>query len=296
MKFHVAVIACTLLLTSLRFDAIAEEAPAPSKDVQDGLVVQLRFRNRAEGRSTPATYVTGEQVPIAVRARGITTGEDGKIDVLARADLLDENGKVVAPLGSHRANFPMTLGGSEFNFGMAGNVATGLTGSHRVRVTIEDQLSGKTATDDLDVWVESRETLALVHLRAGYDPEGKVPSDVFPVGQSASVHFHLVGCGIADGKSEIESTLTILDQSGKPIPAQPLRVGGKAEQSIYADSGVMNCFFMMLLNRSGDFVLRIEVTDKVTEKKVSRDLAIRVVDAAEWLATEVAENSQEKTR
>ena len=296
MRYRVSIIPGILLVAAICCDAIAEEAPKPSNDVNNGLVVQLRFRNRAEGRSTPATYVTGEQVPIAVRVQGIMTGEDGKIDVLARADLLDESGKVIAPLCSHRANFPLTLGGSELNFGLAGNLATSSTGRHRVRVTIEDQLSKRTVIDELEVLAESSESLAIVHLRAAYDQEGKVPSDVFPVGQSTSVRFDVGGCGIADGESEIESTLTILDRSGKPVSAKPLRVAGKAKQSVYAESGKMNAFFALLLNRSGDFIARVEVIDKVTGTKVSRDLGIRVVEASEWPAAQVAEKSQETTR
>lgn len=296
MKSRVVIISGMLLLAGVHCEALAEDGSRPPKSVQHDLVVQLRFRNRAEGRSAPATYVTGEQVPIAVRVQGITTGEDGKIDLLARADLLDDSGKVVAPLGSHRANFPMTLGGSELQFTLAGNLATDATGRHQIKVTIDDQLSGQTAVGNLEVEIANRESLALVHLRAAYDQEGKVPTEVFPVGQSVSVRFGIVGCGIADGKSEIESILTVLDQSGKPTSAQPLRVGGKAEQPIYADSGVMNGLFVLILNRSGNFVIRIEVADKVTAKKVSRDLAIRVVEAADWPVVELAQNPNETTR
>ena len=290
MRFRVAITCVFLAVAALNGWALAEEA-------QGDYRLRLRFANRREGQLRPAMYLAGEQVPICGTLYGVATGTDDKIDILIRVDLLDGSGKTVKPLFAERAGHCLSFGGSEYNFGVHGNLPTDVLGEHRIRVTVEDQVTMRTATRELLVTVEDSTTFALVHFRTTIDEQLRVPTDVFPVGRRAFVAFGVHGCGIADGKSEIAATLTVADSSRKEIVgAKPIELAGSADQPIYATTGVMKGFMVAGLNQSGNFLLRVKVKDVVSGKEVTGELPIRVVEGAEWPAEEVADKSDAKQR
>ena len=288
-----AMISAFVAMMVLSGLAQAEDDIQPS---EQSLRIELRFVNRRAGRSNPAAYAPGEHTPIFVGLRGVTVGDDGKIDVLSRVDLLDTAGRTMKTLISNRQNGELPLGGSELSFVLTGALPDGLQGEHSIRVTVEDQVSRRTVTGDLRIVLSDPTELSLVHLRTTIDEQLRLPCDVFPVGKKAFVAYGAGGCAIADGKSAVESTVTVLDASGKPVDAKPNHQVGEAEQPAYATTGRMNGYSVIGLNRAGDFLLQVRVKDKISGKEVTGELPIRVVDGAEWPAEEVADQSDAKPR
>jgi hypothetical protein len=119
---------------------------------------------------------------------------------------------------------------------------------------------------------------AAVRVRFAQDPDGKLPAPVGGrVGQTLFVRTSAVGFDRGGGEIDVQFDLQVFDKSGKPVTPKPIRATVHNEDpAVVKQATVLNFKGEMILNRSGDFVLRLTLTDTPTKKTTTFEAPLRV--------------------
>ena len=261
-------IVATLLATSILLPAAFAQDAAPEGTT---LAVSAKLLFCDEEAQT-TNFIAGEQIALGIRVTGLQADQEGYIDTLARAELLDGSGRIVSPLPPKRIHQILVLGEGELNCDLRVTIPADCSGKHTIRVTIDDQNSGNQVTNEQSFAVADSSTFGLTNVRTALDDKGKIPSDVFPIGRTLYVFFSANGYPEENGNEDIEVTVTITDAAGESLFGDSIR-NNLRRQSVYggpnrSDGGM----YVSSLNRSGRFWLKLHAKDLVSGKE-----AVRVV-------------------
>jgi len=222
-------------------------------------------------------YVAGDQVFYRYTMAGVRTDEDGRTRCEMRLTITAPGGK-----GGKLEPVPLQsllpLGGDTLP-----GVATvdldsdALTGEYELVVEIRDLISKETASFTRKFTCKPPE-FAMVRLRFYQDAAGTAPA---PAGglirQSLFVQLRAVGFDRSKGEIDLDMELTVLDSQGRPLSAKPVRVSYHNEKTEEARRmNWVNFSATLGLNRPGEFVLGIVLTDTSTGKKVAFETPLRV--------------------
>lgn len=207
---------------------------------------------------------------------GAKTNDAGQIDCTLTLQAADANGKALLKENTPLKG-PLALGGNTF----PGNARLRLgprlqPGTYTLTVTIKDNLSGESASFSREVTAKEP-GFRLVAPSFFRDAEGRVPC---PAGGTLSqaLHFQIKAIGFKHGKDRIdtEMSMEVLDTEGKPVLAKPLVRPISREGDDVKNVGTINLSGNIVLNRVGDFRLRITLTDRIGKQTATFEAPVRV--------------------
>jgi hypothetical protein len=243
--------------------------------------LELRDIQAAHGQLGPerqgAEYVSGDQVFFRYTIAGIRTHADGRMRAEMRLTVNDTKGNTLLKRETPLQQV-VALGGDSVpafaSFDLTEDVPPG---EYEFLVEIADLLSKESASFRRKFTCK-KEEFALVQIRFHLDERGESaapPGGI--VSQTLFLKMKAVGFDRSKGEIDVEMAIHVLDRGGKPVMPRPIRASVHAEKpeevkqiNRLALSGVLT------LNRTGDFVLRITLTDKMAKKEVSFETPIVV--------------------
>lgn len=208
---------------------------------------------------------------------GAKVDDAGKVDSELAIKLTNSGGKVLF----HNTG-PITgvlaLGGGSF----PGNAQVTLSeefppGKYTLTVTVKDHLASQEAVFRRELNLKATE-FAIVTPRFHYDADGQVPA---PVGglTGQTLRFNLRGIGFdrTQGKIDTEMQVQVFDAQGRGLMPRPIQASIRTtDADVVKQAPHLTFRGEMALNRSGDFTLRVTVTDTVGKKTATFESPLRV--------------------
>ena len=199
---------------------------------------------------------------------GVKTDADGRTDAELSVRLTNADGKaVVDQRGPVRRE--LMLGGDVLPsqaFISIGPKAP--PGEYTLKVTFIDKIAKESASFERKLTCKPT-TFQILVPRFFYDADGKVPGPAGGVvGETVYVRLRVVGFDKGQGKIRTTMTLNILDAAGKDVMPKPLVVKADLSNAEEVQKATqVNFNGAVLLNRPGEFRLRITVEDLIGKKK-----------------------------
>jgi hypothetical protein len=219
----------------------------------------------------------GDQVFFTFAVRGAKVDDKGEVSGLVKLKLADEAGKALledqAPLKGALALGGDTLPGKAFvNFG-----ETVKPGTYTLTVTVLDQATRETASFERKL-VCKAPAFTIVAPRFSYDDEGKVPAPLGGlVGQVLFFRLAVIGFDKSAGKIHNEMAVQVLDGKGNPAAPRPLLAKlESADKDVVAKATSLTFRGNFVLNRAGEYTLRITVTDRLADRKTTFEAPLSV--------------------
>jgi hypothetical protein len=242
--------------------------------------LELRDVRASHGQLGPERtsdgYVLGDEVYYRFTIAGVTPDADGRVAAEMRLRVTDASGKEVL-----KATVPveavLALGGD----GLPGSARVGLNdpitpGEYRLTVEVKDLTAGESASFERTFTCKPVE-FAAAQVRFFQDPDGRRPAPVGGVvGQTLFVRTLAVGFDRGEA-IDVGFEIQVLDKEGKPVTPKPIRATVRNEDpAVVKRADVLTFKGELTLNRPGDFVLRLTLTDKPTKKTVTFEAPMRV--------------------
>ena len=219
----------------------------------------------------------GDEIFFRYTVTGIRTDNAGRAEGAVRLQVTDTDGNVLIDdkeaIGGLLALGGRTLPGTaRVSFG-----PDTPAGDYQLRVTISDNLGAGSASFERKLTC-TKPAFALVQLRFSRDEAGDIASPAGgTLGQTLHIHCKAVGFERAKAKPRVVFTLQVLDTGGKPLMPEPVRAElapGDAER--IADLALVDFKGLLVLNRVGEFRLRVSATDEVGKQKAELVAPVRV--------------------
>jgi hypothetical protein len=253
---------------------LAAAGMAPAK-------VELKDVQPCHGQLGPARenseYIRGDEVLVRFTIAGVKMDDDGRVRLELTVAYADAKGKVIdkntLPIQS-----VLALGGGSLP-GIA-RVAINPdtpTGEYTLQVTVTDRLSKESASFEHKFTVKEAE-FALVAIRFYQDREGRSAAPAGgTVGQTNFIQLRAIGFDRSKGEYDLELTLQIFDAKGNAVMPKPVRamIHSKDPKVVRA-AAALPLTADITLNRPGDFVLRITLTDNLVKKTVKFEAPVKV--------------------
>jgi hypothetical protein len=226
-------------------------------------------------------FLPGDVVFLAFDIQNMTCDASGRAAFSIAMEVLDGSGNPRFRQAPHNQTAQNYLGGNTLH--SIAQVQVPLEskpGEYTIKLTVEDRAAKTTATLQRKARVLPLD-FGLIHVHTSADREGLVPiAPVGVVGEAVYVNFAVTGFQRNGPKAQpnIEVTLRVLDDKGKPTNAVPLT--GTANKDIPAEFKIIPLQFGLTLNRLGQFTVELSATDKLSGKssKVSFPIKVTTVD------------------
>jgi hypothetical protein len=222
----------------------------------------------------------GDEVFFRFTLAGVQRDDQGRINCLLTLSLKDSSGKELLD-AKQRTNLlreTLALGGdsliSSAYVGLSDNFPAG---DFTYTVTVEDQIAKEKDSFTRKI-VCVKPKFAMVALRFYRDAGYSVPTPVGGlVGQGLFFRFKAIGLNREQDKIECEMQVDILDASGKSTMPQPIVAKfllDEAEKVKQVSS--LNFNGSLVLNRPGDFTLKITISDKRAKQSATFEAPMKV--------------------
>jgi len=243
-------------------------------------IVNVRGTYGYLGAKRPATGVLpGEVLHFSFDVKNLKLDANGRASYSIGIEIFDDKGELV-----HRQNPQISAAVS--NFG--GNVLPcsshmqipldAKPGVVKWKVTVTDNAAKQKATLS-----GAGKTLApdfgIIQVGTFADREGKAPAPpVGVVGSHLYVHFAAVNFGRKENKDlDLEATLRVLDDQGKPTMPQPLK--GHVDKDVPAGAKILPLQFGLTMNRPGHYTIELTARCLVCNKTSTVSFPVRVLAA-----------------
>jgi hypothetical protein len=243
--------------------------------------LEIRDIQASHGQLGPerkdAEYVSGDQVFFRYTIVGIRTDTDGRMRAELRLTVTDSTGKSILKRETPLQQVVALGGDSAPAFASFDLDDETPPGEYELAVEITDLLSKESAAFRRKFTCR-KEEFALVQVRFHHDEAGEsgAPAGGI-VSQTLYLKMKAVGFDRSKGEIDVEMAITVLDRAGKPVMPRPIRASAHFEKpdevkriNRLALSGALT------LNRPGNFVLRIIVTDKMTKREATFETFMEV--------------------
>ena len=219
----------------------------------------------------------GDEVHYRFTIAGVKPDADGRLSAEMHLRVTDAQGKEVLKT-TVPVQAVIALGGDT----LPGNARVVLNdpiapGEYEVAVEVKD-LNAEESASFKRKFTCKPEEFAAVRVRFTQDPDGKLPAPVGGlVGQTLFVRAAAVGFDRRRGGIDVQFDLQVFDKQGKPVTPRPIRATVRNEDpAVVKQATVLNFQGEMTLNRPGEFVLRLTLTDKPTKKTATFEAPMRV--------------------
>jgi hypothetical protein len=252
-------------------------APAARADLEI-LNIQAVHGELGPVRTITETYPLDEIV-YRFEVSGAKVNAEGKLDTVAKLRLTGPDGKVLVnntvPLKG-----TLTFGGKSFpNDARLTLGEQAPPGDYLFKVTIEDNLANGSASFERKLTVKPA-PFTIVRPRFYYDAEGKIPAPAKGVmGQTLHFRFSVLGCDRTKGEINTEMTLELFDKDGKTLLSKPAPATiHQKDPEIVKKVATLNFSGVLPLNRTGDFLLRVTVKDKLSMKTATFETPLHITN------------------
>lgn len=208
---------------------------------------------------------------------GVMVDADGKVDTTFTYELVDASGKV---LFDDNKSFKgiLDLGGGTFpgtsSFMLSKDAKPG---EYLWRVTVKDNLAMESTSFSRKITCKPVE-FAIVAPHFFLDKEGKLAAPAGGLaGQQIFLRCRAIGIDFSQGKVDAEMRVQVLDADGKEMMPQSISFPVRNDNAEEVKKGQFLDFFgLIVLNRAGNFTLRIVVVDRIAEQTAELELPLRV--------------------
>lgn len=208
---------------------------------------------------------------------GAQVDAEGKIDVTQRMRLTGGDGKVLLDLKKSLKG-RLALGGKRFPGAAIVSFREAVpAGAYTFTVTVTDNLASSSATFERQLTSKPLD-LAIVAPQFFYDAAGRVPAPAGGlVGQVLYFRLKVDNFDRGEKKIDAEMQVQILDGKGVDQTQKPIVMTIKEEEAeIVQETPYLSFDGSLLLNRAGDFMLRITVIDRMAKKKTRFETPLHV--------------------
>lgn len=245
--------------------------------------VKLESVQAAYGRLGPARpsldFYPEDEVYYRYLITGVRTNPDGKASGEVAIVVTGPDGKEVLNQAAPAGGLLALGGGSLPGFASVRLPADVKPGAYTLSVRIKDQLASQSAQFQRRFTVKPA-AFAIVMPRFYYDAEGKVSAPAAGVvGQTLYFRLNLIGVDRSRGKIDAVMDVQVLDKAGRETMPQPIQARLDVSDPKEVERATTLSFSgNMVLNQSGEFTLRITLTDRVGEKTAHFEAPLRVTD------------------
>lgn len=251
--------------------------PAPLQSI-------VRFTYGTMGPVRSSTFLSGELLMVTVTVAGLQKSSQGELRYAVEHEISDDQGATIAQIEPVQWAFPPFCGGNQSTHATPIQISPDWKpGKYTLHTKTLDQVTKQEQSTKTGFEVLPKEAFGAIKIYLAYDRQGLVPSGgIYTIGQNPSLIFSVAGYGVQAGKSDLSSTLTLLDKAGQPIDSQPIVGHGTPlpPNSRFSQSELlpipMQVYFS--LNLAGNFLLRLEVTDNHTNAHAAYDIPIKVCE------------------
>lgn len=243
--------------------------------------LELRDVRASHGQLGPERksdeYVLGDEAYYRFTIAGVKSDADGRLAAEIHLRVTDAQGKEVLKTAVP-VQAVMALGGDTLPGSARVNLNDPITpGEYELTVEVKDLNAGESASFRRKFTCKPEE-FAAVQVRFYQDPDGKLPAPVGGmVGQTLFVRFYGIGFDRGQGEIDLEFDIRVFDGQGKPVTPKPIRAAFHNEDpAVVKQVGRLNFKGEMTLNRPGEFVLRLTLTDKLAKKTTTFEAPMRV--------------------
>lgn len=258
---------------ALLFLAIAS-APASAIEFKD---IQASYGQLGPERKV-LEFVPGDEVYFRYALVGVTADAKGKLNAEMNIKLIDAKEKVLLD-----QSFPM-----EGNLAFGGNTLPSyanlllsdkfLPGDYTMIVTVLDNVSKEMNSFKRQFRVKERE-LAITAIRFFHDKIGRVPAPCGGlISQTLFMKFCTVGFEVKEHEIDLKMEVHILDAEGKPTMPKPITVNFHSEDPEKSKLGIAAFDVELVLNRPGDFKMKILVKDMIGGKSTTFEVPLKVIE------------------
>ena len=261
-------------------------AAAPGQAQSPGQTQALKLTNiratygilGAERKDTK--ILPGDIYCISFNIDGLKANEEDRASYRLTLQVTNKAGKVVYTFGPVDQEVYLSLGGSTTQSSVI--LTTDLNqaaGEYTARVVVVDKMAKVKKEFTRKVEILDKE-FGIVRLRTTRDPDGRLAApQVGVVGEFLSIQFSVVHFdrdATRRQQPDLAAEMRILDEKNLPTSPKP-NTGGVNDDVPLSSVGV-DMRFTIALNRPGKFTIELQVTDKVSKKKVKKLLPLTVLD------------------
>jgi hypothetical protein len=261
--------------TAVAMLAAVSWAPGEAGDLS---LTNVRTTYGLLGAARPdAKVLPGDKLLVAFEIEGITVDPQGKVLYEIAMEVADSSGKVHFKQTPRKLEANNSLGGTRMPAYASVDIGTEEPpGTYTVKVKVTDR-AAKASTSLTQSFEVLPKDFGLVRLKLSSDPEANIPAPVLGEGQSVWINFVAVGFGRNQdsGQPNLSVTLRVLDEEGKPTLSKPFT--GRVAKEVPAKVMALPLQFMLDLNRSGNFQVRLDATDEVTGKSATVSFPLNVL-------------------
>ena len=219
----------------------------------------------------------GDNVYISFDVEGITVAADGKVRYSMTTEVLDGSGKTLFREDPRDLEVTNALGGNTVPAYTQMDVGINAKpGKYTLKTTVTDRANKQSQSVSRDFEVQEKQ-FGLVRLSTTLDQEARVGASSFGTGQSLYVNSAAVGFQRGDKQPHVTVELSILDESNKPVLANPIK--GEIGKDVPATALSLPIQFLVPLNRAGKFTLVLKATDQLNRKTAELKFPIAVVQS-----------------
>ncbi len=272
------------MLSTLAVAAVLGLAPSQSETLQ---LKNVRATYGPLGQERKDSKVLGgDAYFVSFDIEGLKVREDGQVKYSMSMELTNKEGKSQYKQEPQELDAYNALGGNRVPAFAHILIGTDTPeGEYTLKVTVKDQVTEKSDTLTRKFEVLSRR-FGLVQVNMTYQAPVRdvfLPAPPLGVpGQTFWVNFAVVGFELDKARKDqpnIETTMRVLDEDGKPTLAKPYSGGAKEVDPQFPQfKRVIPMQFLLQLNRPGKFKIELKAADKVGGKTAEQILDLTVVE------------------
>lgn len=234
---------------------------------------------------TSTKVLPGEDLVVEFIVSGVVPDADGMANIELSASLEDSRQRTISDVPPASTKVFLALGGSRFT----GFVQFSLPpdcepGKYLVRGKVIDQVQQKNILLEQSFDVQPA-NFGIVRLRLANDALGDSPAGGnLTINQRVFVHATAVSFGRAGKSIHVASMLTLLDSEGRRTFSKPI-AAAVINQVVDDDLVELGFKLPIVVNRTGKYIVQLELRDEISKKTVVQELPI-VVYAAPSLRNE----------
>lgn len=221
-------------------------------------------------------FVPGEVANITGRLSGLTVDSDGRARYAIQWELLNKELRNVATETHGDLKGTFALGGDSTRLTFPVAISANLVpGTYTLRLTAEDLISHATSLTELELTINTVESITLSDIEWSRDKQGSIDAgSFFNEGEKAIIRYSIQGLEEGEGQWKIGAYLRILDHNKKPVVKRELPFHLKASPPV---DGKLTLWAEFYAHRSGRYFLVLEVIDEVSQKSSTHEIPFFVV-------------------
>jgi hypothetical protein len=229
-------------------------------------------------RPKPQGMLPGDAACFSFEIKNLKQDANGRVNYSIGIVITDGGGKVLFEQKPYNSVAQMFFGGTTLPAAARIDVPLdSKPGPTHWKVTITDRTTGKTTVKEGEGKILPAD-FGLVQVGTFADLDGKVPTA--PVGVVGSqLHLEFGVVGFARGKDsaqpDLDITLKIVDDKGKPTLAKPLTT--RIQKDIPTDLRFLPMQFALTLDRVGNYSIELTAQDKISGKTSSVPIPVRIL-------------------